>query len=70
MGIKTHLVCLKKLIMLPYEQCLYWFPALAEGWKNRKDVLVVIVHFISTKELCFVSGQRAYSKELKELKEE
>lgn len=32
--------------------------SLSESWKNRKQVLVVIVHFISSKEVCFISGQR------------
>lgn len=44
--------------MLPYELHLYWFPVLARSWKNRKDVLVVIIHFISSKQLHFIRGQR------------
>lgn len=32
--------------------------SLSESWKNRNYVLVVIVLFISSQELCFISGQR------------
>jgi len=31
---------------------------LADDRRNRKDVLVVIIHFISPKQLLFIRGQR------------
>lgn len=58
MDFKTHLIYLQNYIMLPYERHLYWFPVLAGGWKNKKDILMVIIHFISSKQLCFIRGQR------------
>ena len=43
--------------MLSYELHLYWFPVLAGGWKNRKNIQVVIVHFISSEWLWFIKRQ-------------
>lgn len=58
MGFKTHLIYLQNYIKLPYERHFYWFPVLAGGWKNKKDILMVIIHFISSKQICFMRGQR------------